>query len=319
MAKNFVLILFLTFSVHLGMAQKSNLVLFSEKSEPFTLVLNGVQVNMAPALNVKVTNLETSRYHVRVIFNNPGMPEFIDQIAVNQGNEVTYALQSDNTGTTSLRFVNEFSLYYRPIPPSGQQTIPYSGPLTFVSPPPVDVVSGTPATIGTNGNSGGAVTIDINSGGVASDVQPPVNGSVSTTSTTLSTTTTVVEGGGEIIEGEIIEEVPGRPDPLPGYTGPIGCDWPMESPDFASAQSSIESQSFSDSKMRVAKQVARNNCLLSTQVKDLLGLFSFETDKLEFAKFAFDFTYDRANYYKVNDAFSFESSIEDLESFLEGR
>lgn len=313
MAKKFILILFLSFTVQLVSAQKSNLVLFSEKSEPFTLVLNGVQVNMTPALNVKVTNLETSRYHVRVIFNNPGMPEFIDQIAVNQGNEVTYALQSDNTGTTSLRFVNEFSLYYRPIPPSGQQTIPYSGPLTFVPSP------ANPAISPANGSSGGSVTIGINAGGVGSDVQPPAVGTTSTMTTSTTTTTTVVEGGAEVIEGEIIEETPGRPDPLPGYTGPVGCDWPMEAPDFESAQQSIKSQSFSDSKMRVAKQVARNNCLLSTQVKTLLGEFSFETDKLEFAKFAFDYTYDRGNYYKVNDAFSFESSIEDLENFLQGR
>jgi hypothetical protein len=311
MAKNIILFLFLSISTQLVSAQTSNLVLFSEKSAPFTLVLNGVQVNMSPALNVKVTNLETSRYHVRVIFNNPSIPEFEDQIAVNQGNEVTYALQSDNTGMTTLRFVNEFSLYYRPIPPAGQQTIVYTGPLTYNPPQPTPVFSGA---------SGGTGSIDITVGGQASDEPPMITGG--TTSTT-TTTTTVTQGGGEIIEGEVIEgeiiDPNIRPDPLPGYTGPIGCDWPMESPDFDDAKASVNSQSFSDSKMRVAKQVARNNCLLSTQVKDLLGLFSFETDKLEFAKFAFDFTYDRGNYYKINDAFSFESSIEDLENFLQGR
>jgi hypothetical protein len=37
---------------------------------------------------------------------------------------------------------------------------------------------------------------------------------------------------------------------------------------------------------------------------------------LEFAKFAYAYTYDQGNYYKVNDVFGFESSIRDLEEYL---
>jgi hypothetical protein len=298
MTQKFILILVLTLTMQVAFAQTSNLVLFSEKSEPFTLVLNGQQVNMAPALNVKVTNLATSRYHIRVLFNNPLMPEFQDFVAVNEGVEVTYALQSDNRGLTALRFVNEFSLYYRPIPPAGQQTIAFNGPLNFNPPQP--------------GNPGGNVNIGINTGGQASDVMT----GTTTTSTTVTTTTTIGDGA---VDGDQDNALPERPDPLPGYNGPVGCDWPMDANEFAIAKESIESKSFSDSKMRVARQVAGSNCLLATQVKDLMGLFSFETDKLEFAKFAYDYTYDRGNFYKVNDAFSFESTIEDLENYLKGR
>jgi hypothetical protein len=50
-----------------------------------------------------------------------------------------------------------------------------------------------------------------------------------------------------------------------------------------------------------------------------MTLFDFENTKLDFAKFAYDRTYDRANYYKVNDAFEFESSIEDLNRYIGGR
>jgi hypothetical protein len=48
----------------------------------------------------------------------------------------------------------------------------------------------------------------------------------------------------------------------------------------------------------------------------MMGEFTFESQKLEYAKFAYPYTYDRANYYKINDAFGFESSIRDLEKHL---
>ncbi|MEM0996948.1 MAG: DUF4476 domain-containing protein [Bacteroidota bacterium] len=302
-------------------AQPSNFVLFSEKSEPFTLVLNGQQVNTAPALNLKVTGLQSAQYQMRVIFNNPSLPEFRDVVIINPGNEVTYALTYATVGRTEMRFVNEFSLVYRPLPPQNQQVVAYTGPVTFNPPPgtvnPTTAPNGgtfNPPPTGTNpnvGQSGGSVSLDVNVGGQASDIQP-VPGEVTTT----TTTTTIIEetaGGGAVVGSN------GPPNPLPGYTGAVGCDGPMPRVEFSEAKTSIDSKSFSDSKMRVAKQIARTNCLLSSQVKDIMGLFSFETDKLEFAKFAYDFTYDIGNYYQVNDAFTFEGSIDELEQYLSGR
>ena len=40
--------------------------------------------------------------------------------------------------------------------------------------------------------------------------------------------------------------------------------------------------------------------------------FDFEDTKLQFAKYAYGHTYDINNFYMVNDAFEFESSIEEL-------
>ncbi len=111
--------------------------------------------------------------------------------------------------------------------------------------------------------------------------------------------------------------VPVKPNPLPGYTGITGCPYPMEPAPFDEAKKSIASKSFSDTKMQLAQQVTRNNCLLTSQILELMGLFSFESQKLEFAKFAYDFTYDKGNYYKVNEAFGFESSVRELEKYLQ--
>ena len=71
--------------------------------------------------------------------------------------------------------------------------------------------------------------------------------------------------------------------------------------------------------MTTAKQVGRDRCFTAEQVKGIMNTFSFEDTKLEFAKYAYERTYDIGNYYKVNDAFTFESSIDDLNSYITAR
>lgn len=106
---------------------------------------------------------------------------------------------------------------------------------------------------------------------------------------------------------------------MSGYSGAIGCPWPMEESEFANAQQSVGSKDFEDSKLTVAKQITGSNCLTADQVRRMMGEFDFEDSKLEYAKFAYDKTYDIGNYYKLNDAFDFESSIDELNEYINGR
>ena len=106
---------------------------------------------------------------------------------------------------------------------------------------------------------------------------------------------------------------------LPGYNGPQGCELPMSTQDFNDAKKSISSKSLDDSKLAIAKQVTSANCLLTTQVKDIMILFSFEETKLQYAKYAYQYTFDLGNFYKVNDAFKFEMSINELDEFISSK
>ena len=45
---------------------------------------------------------------------------------------------------------------------------------------------------------------------------------------------------------------------------------------------------------------------------------SFDSAKLDYAKFAYNKTYDIGNYYKLNDAFDFSSSIDELNAYING-
>ena len=56
---------------------------------------------------------------------------------------------------------------------------------------------------------------------------------------------------------------------------------------------------------------------MSRQVSELMQLMTFESSMLELAKNAYMHTLDKQNYYLANDAFNFESSIEDLNRFIQ--
>ncbi len=95
-----------------------------------------------------------------------------------------------------------------------------------------------------------------------------------------------------------------------------GCKVGMSSSDFNTAKESINGKSFEDSKLTMSKQILDNNCVTSAQVKEIMGLFSFENNKLDLAKYAYGRTVDKNNYYMVNDAFTFESSIAELDKHI---
>jgi len=95
---------------------------------------------------------------------------------------------------------------------------------------------------------------------------------------------------------------------------------PMCMPDmqFMQLKNSIESKSFESSKLQMAKQALNANYFSSAQAADLMSVFSFESTRLDFAKYAYAKVIDKQNYYLVNNAFSFESSIQDLNQYIAG-
>ena len=149
------------------------------------------------------------------------------------------------------------------------------------------------------------VDMNINMGGMGIDMNVNVRESYSETHTTTTTTTTTGGGRDHYV--------------MSGYNGPIGCPWPMDQGQFADAKRSIDSKTFEDSKLTVAKQITGANCLTADQVRTIMSGFSFEDSKLEYAKFAYDKTFDIGNYYNLNDAFDFESSIDELNQYINGR
>ena len=93
----------------------------------------------------------------------------------------------------------------------------------------------------------------------------------------------------------------------------------MDDYNFGMALQQISRQSFESNRLQVAQQIAMSNPLSSAQVSNIMQLFSFESTRLEFARFAYGYVVDPQRYFMVNNAFAFSSSVDDLNRFLMGR
>ena len=91
----------------------------------------------------------------------------------------------------------------------------------------------------------------------------------------------------------------------------------MDSRNFEQFKQSLRNESFDNTRLNLAKQVIPSNYFSVAQVKELVSLFTFDKDKLELAKIAYDYTVDKGNYYQLNDSFSFNSSKDELMKFIQ--
>jgi len=98
-------------------------------------------------------------------------------------------------------------------------------------------------------------------------------------------------------------------NPTPLYYG-------MHDHEFRQLIHTISRLSFESSRMQIAKQAIASNYFTSQQVSELVGLMTFESSKLDLAKSAYHKTIDKENYYRINDLFTFESSIIDLNNYI---
>ena len=80
----------------------------------------------------------------------------------------------------------------------------------------------------------------------------------------------------------------------------------------------ISNESFDDTTLTMAKQGVSNNPMTATQIVNICKLFSFESIKLEFAKFAYAFCTEKNKYYLLNEVFSHDSSKRELNEYIQG-
>lgn len=313
--KNYLLALSLILaSVFVSKAQMANAIIFSEAGEPFTIILNGVQQNDQPATNVKMTNLNTNWYKIKVIFKDPAIGSKDFNLSVEPGKEWTYAIRKTDKGEYKLKPISFADITSAP-PVQQQQGSMQTGN------PGGDMSGGTTTTqqttTVTSGNPNGNVNVGMNVNGMGMGIS--VQGMDMQGTTTTTTTTTVSSSSSS--SGNVPDQVYQAPKPdhfvMQGYNGAIGCPWPMSEGDFNSAKGSISSKPFEENKLTIAKQIIGSNCLTCGQVKQIMMLFSFEQTKLDFAKYAYGYTYDLGNYYKLNDAFTFSSSIDELNAYIQ--
>jgi hypothetical protein len=319
-------------------AQTGNVVIFSEGGERFTAIMNGERMNMAPATNIKVADLNQPGYKLKVIFEDTKLGEISKDIMVSMGEEAVYMVKLDKKGGYKVAWRSATPIAQATPGPASQVVYnwgapapapvpvvqPSPAPVTVVQPAPVTVVQPAPLNTGTtvvvqetvtttNGGvtgtpNGEAVNMNVNVPGFGMNVT--INDNMTTTTTGISTTTTTTTTTTTLPTPTPAPVVVVQPAPAPPPC-------PMMDPtSFENAKRSIKSKSFEDSQFAIAKQITQNNCLSAVQIKGIADLFSFEATKLDYAKFAWGYCIDRNNYYLINDAFSFESTIEELDAYI---
>jgi len=96
---------------------------------------------------------------------------------------------------------------------------------------------------------------------------------------------------------------------------PIG-PMPMCQNDFSQLKQTIDNAGFESTRLNIFKQALGYNYFTTSQVRELMQLFWFESSKLEVAKLAYPKTVDQNNYYLVNNEFGFSSSVNALGDYI---
>ena len=90
--------------------------------------------------------------------------------------------------------------------------------------------------------------------------------------------------------------------------------------EMADIKQAIAKAPFENERKTIARQIIRGTKgMRAAQVRDILGLFTFENDRLEMAKFAYEFTFDKGNYFLLYEAFTFHNSKDALAKYIESQ
>lgn len=298
MIKKLLPTLSILFFAFIALAQPqpvANLTIFSEDGDKFFLVLNGERQNNVAQTNLRVEDLPQPYYNAKIIFEDKTIPEINKnylQLADANGAmmDVTYKIKKDkNNGKVTLRYFSMIPVQQNYVPASNVTVVRYGNPAPVTTVTQTTTTHTTPNTVDANVNVAGInMNVTIND---------------PTLQTTTHTTTTHTT--------EVVHEQPVQ----------VGCvgAYPMSSGDFSSALSTIKGQGFADTQLKTAKQIAGSNCLSANQISEICKVFGFEETKLDFAKFAYDHCTEPKNYFKINNVFSFSSSSDDLNEYIQGR
>ncbi len=291
--RTITLLLMLIATVGLQAQQTYNLIVFTEDGSRFTLFLNSIQQHEAPEANVLVSGLNTPIYKAKVVFEDASKGTLEKTVYLpEQSSEVTFRI-IEKKGKYKMRGFSVVPL------PDVFEPAPNQRSVVVVTEPVYTQTTSTTVVQETGDN----ISMDVNVNGVGMSVDVNINDN--TDAVIYEETTTVTTTGDHYV--------------MAGYGGPIGCPWPMDEADFYEAKRTIAAKDWDETRLSLAKQIVAANCLFADQVRDLAGLMEWEETKLTFAKFAYDYTYDTGNYFKVSQVFEWEASVEELNAYISRR
>jgi hypothetical protein len=89
--------------------------------------------------------------------------------------------------------------------------------------------------------------------------------------------------------------------------------------DYNNFLDAIKKQSFEKDKEGYIKTYMKNAYLTTAQIKTIVGMLTYDSSKLDIAKFLFTNCVDKQNYFKIAEVMQFSSSKNDLNDYVKGR
>lgn len=86
------ILLSLLIFISIGVSAQNNLVVFTQESKPFYVVVNGIRQNMTAETNVKIENLPGDFYRVKVVFADGQTPDVDQSVSFMEKNQ-EYSLE----------------------------------------------------------------------------------------------------------------------------------------------------------------------------------------------------------------------------------
>ncbi len=312
MKKIIYTLVLLSNSISFYAQQTSNLIVFSEDGLPFYLVLNGVRQNAKAETNIKVDGLSQPYYAAKIIFEDKTQPVLEKKVLQMQGvdetgpMEVTYKIKKNNKNVNVLRFYSQTPIAQVVEQPQNVTVVHYN---TVPMPEITQVVTTQQTTTTSQTNENVNINMGVGMGVPSINMNVNINDPnvvhETKSTTVITTTSTHTQNYNQNNVTEIKEE-------------PKGCNGnvAMSSTNFSAAKQTISKQKFDDTRLSTATQIINSNCLSSQQIKDMMMIFSFEDTRLKLAKLAHSKCTDPNNYFLLNDAFNFSSSVEELNNAI---
>lgn len=343
--KHFTLIISLFLTVQLFAQNKGELVIFSNLGEKFYVILNGVQQNQLPASNVKIDGLAEGWYSCRVLSEN-NLFSLTQNVGVGANILVTYHV-INKKGEHKLR-------YYSESPLNSYTNTENLSSVTYHTEPFEETIvtqTTTTTTQTTNNNATNVSTLtpegenvsvgitanstETNQESTSENVNVSININTSIPSEeelengTFNSSINIIENGSTQNNNSNTSTTYTETTTTTTTTSPATMSNSSSSVDYTNcivdasgmekAISMVKNESFSEDKMRVAKQFAKKKCLTVNQVKEFAVLFSFSEDILEYVTFAYDNCLNKDDYYELMDVFTFSDDKRALEDFLNSK
>jgi len=274
----FVFIFFIL--VNIAKSQTSTVIIYSQTGENFSVYLNNILQNDTAKANVTAANLTLTVYSLKIQFEDIYIEPIERTLYLNPASVSTYMIKKKANGTYKLWPISQTST--SPVVSNGGNT------------------NNNNENQNNNGNNNGSQNNNGNNNGNQNN-----DGNVSLWGGAITFDLSALVNPSNYLDN--------------GFTNgnkPSTCSANIDNNNFESIKQSINSKSFDSDKLALAKQIAGSNCFKATQVRDIMQLFFSESNKLEFAKYAYHHTSDIANYSVVNEALTFNSSKEELNNYI---